>query len=88
MPIDNDIIQTKLKEITLEQVKINEKLNELRSIERRLSDVMLVKTPNPNNPKKAIMNIPLDKQTGEKYTPSRRQTVHDKAMADANAALV
>lgn len=78
MPIDEDILNQKVLDITS---KLNENSLEretLRNLQTNAVSIQLV----PDNVDKTKMIIPTDPKLGTTITEERRQEIYDKVIAD------
>jgi len=87
--IDDDLITTKCLELQTKIQAMNKQTRILIAIDHRLTEVKSkLDMQGVNTKAEAKKIVPIDNQTGEAYTTARRQEVYDKAMKDADAALI
>jgi len=88
MPIDDTIIDAKLVLLKAKIRTLNDQRRILELIVDRLIQVKTIEKPAiiPTDP--PIREIPIDNQTGSRFTIQRRQSIFDQGITDADAALV
>lgn len=88
MAIDDVIIDAKLSALKNQIRTLNTERQVLEEIETRLKQVRTVERLPAISGDLPIKEIPIDNQTGVKFTTQRRQSVYDQAITDADAVLV
>lgn len=88
MAIDDAIIDAKLSALKNQIRTLNTERQVLEEIETRLKQVRTVERLPAISGDPSIKEIPIDNQTGVKFTTQRRQSVYDQAITDADAVLV
>jgi len=88
MPIDDTIINTKLDLLRGKIRTLNDQRRVLELIVDRLTQIRTLEKPAiiPTDP--PIREIPIDNQTGSRFTIQRRQSIFDQGISDADTALV
>jgi len=87
MPIDDAIIDARMESLKTKLRILEEQRRDLTNIEQRLMQVRTVESITIGG-EPPIKSIPIDNQTGIKFTPQRRQAIFDQGIVDADTALV
>lgn len=88
MPVDDAIIDARLESLRTKIRLLNTQRRDLENIVERLMQVRTIEKPAVNRGDPLIREIPVDNQTGDKFTTQRRQSIYDQGVQDADAALV
>lgn len=88
MPIDDAIIDARLESLRAKIRALNTQRRNLENIEERLAQVRTIEKPAVNREDPPIREVPIDNQTGARFTTQRRQSIYDQGISDADAALV
>ncbi|HDY86533.1 MAG TPA: hypothetical protein ENH82_00275 [bacterium] len=88
MPIDDDIIDAKMASLNTKIRTLNSQRQDLELIQERLKQVRSIEVFPIKSGDPPTKEIPIDSQTGLKFTTQRRQAIYDQGVQDADAALV
>jgi len=87
MPIDDALIDTKISALQTKIRALNSDRQDLEKIEKRLIQVRSIEIPPANRGDPPTKEIPMDDQTGIRFTTQRRQAIFDQVIIDADRAL-
>lgn len=83
MPVDDDVIIQKMKELNDAGIIFRTKMREMDRIRGNLSNIQDL--PDPSDNTKKLRRI--DTRTGAKFTDAERLKIYNQALLDVTAAL-
>lgn len=91
MPVDNDVIKTKLDALNLKRDVLDKSVAEINTVLNQLTTIYErdIQERDPDNPRKLITvkRLDTDPGTGAAFTDARRQEVYDASIAEADRLL-